>query len=80
MLDNQIQEKLVEYYQADMMRQAAEARRAKTLQAANGNKSSRKPVLARVGKALSTMGDNLQERYGVLDKQATQQSEYQLPA
>jgi hypothetical protein len=81
MLDTQLQGKLIEFYQAEMMRKAAEARRAKPPQTAtHGKTSTRKPVLARVGKLLSTMGDNLQERYDGLDKQTAQQNEYQLPA
>ena len=81
MFEIPLQDKLSEYRRAEMMHQAKEAHRAQLLEAANKNQTStRKPVLARVGKVLSTMGDNLQERYGLLEEQAAQQNKHQLPA
>ena len=69
MLMSPFQDQLVRLHREDMLRKAEEARRVKDLLGANGKPEVYAPMLARVGKALSTMGDNLQERYGKLEKQ-----------
>ena len=69
MLMSPFQDKLDRLHREEMLRKAEKARRNKDLLNANGKPEVYAPMLARVGKALSSMGDNLQERYGKLDKQ-----------
>jgi hypothetical protein len=69
MLMNPLQDRLDRLHRDEMMRKAEKGRSIKDLPYANRKPELYAPMLARVGKALSTMGDNLQERYGKLDKQ-----------
>lgn len=69
MLMSPFQEQLDRLHREGMMRKAEEARRTKDLLNANGKPEVYAQMLARVGKALSSMGDTLQDRYGKLDKQ-----------
>lgn len=69
MLMSPFQEKLDRLHQEELMRKAEDVRRNKALLDANGKPEVYAQMLARVGKALSSMGDNLQERYGKLNKQ-----------
>ena len=79
MIDYQMPD-LDKQHRAEMMRQAEEFRLGQHMSGANGGGKFYGPALARVGKALSAMGNGLQERYGKLDEQSIPAGDYELRA
>ena len=79
MFDSRTQEQLNHLRCNDLLRQAEKHRRRRQILAANGKGQSglHAPVMHRIGKGLSKVGDSLQERYGSPHEQPTNGRAYQ---
>ena len=79
MLDGDMQYQLDQLYREELLQDAENDRLSQALPT-NGKQAPYAPILALMGRTLSAMGDNLQERYGELQERAADSTDtdYQL--